>query len=198
MIAEVLHMQVNDYFSAKPELYDELRKGAEKGGLARQSYGVSVEDPRQLYWILHFENGFLPKDFVWPEDHGSFPEKLGAISTTEPVSYFMPFDVFPKETTAAPVTELAVLTLKPNIDIVRYNAATEKLKVGLRKTTGVHGADSSITETGSRRAYTFVGWDSVEAHISFAESEAGKELLQSLAEFLEKAEVVHVKFTDHV
>ncbi|PCH35840.1 hypothetical protein WOLCODRAFT_81646 [Wolfiporia cocos MD-104 SS10] len=191
IITEIMHVHVNDAFTAQPELYKELRNGARKGGLVHQHYGLGIEDPKQLYWILHFDQGFLPKDFTWPAEYGDFPQKIGAISTAEPVSYFMPLDEFPSSITAAPAT----LTLKSDVDLEKYKQTQNTVLASLRAAPGNHGACFSVTETDPSRAYVFVGWDAIGDQHKWMEKESA--LLRGLYEHLQGSEIVHVKFTAH-
>lgn len=59
-----------------------------------------------------FDQGFLPKDFTWPEKYGNFRQKISGITASDPVSYFVPLDAFPSKITSAPVTEI-VRAFKP-------------------------------------------------------------------------------------
>lgn len=52
IVTEIIHIKINDAFHEKPELHKELREGAAYGGLLHQSYGLGLEDPTQLHWIL--------------------------------------------------------------------------------------------------------------------------------------------------
>jgi hypothetical protein len=57
-----------------------------------------------------FDQGFEPKDFVWPtSEYGDFKEQVSRIST-EVSSTFLPFNESPKEIANAPVTEFVCLT----------------------------------------------------------------------------------------
>lgn len=59
-----------------------------------------------------FDQGFLPKDFTWPEKYGNFRQKISGITASDTVSYFVPLDAFPSKITSAPVTEI-VRAFKP-------------------------------------------------------------------------------------
>ncbi|OSX65718.1 hypothetical protein POSPLADRAFT_1132813 [Postia placenta MAD-698-R-SB12] len=195
IVTEIIHIKINDAFHEKPELHKELREGAAYGGLLHQSYGLGLEDPTQLHWILHFDQGFLPKDFTWPEKYGNFRQKISGITASDTVSYFVPLDAFPSKITSAPVTEIAIMTLKDDVSIEQYKSIADKMIASAKQAPGVHDACYGITEADPHRAYVFVGWDSIDAQHKWANGEP--DIIAALKQCLAGLEMIHVKFNDH-
>ncbi|KAH9829083.1 uncharacterized protein C8Q71DRAFT_447812 [Rhodofomes roseus] len=187
---ELLIVDLRDGVDLQSPAYNRLREAAAKAGLTRQYYGSPIEDTKKLYWVLPFDQGFEPKDLVWPEqEYGNFFKEVQNIATAEPISYFVPFDGFPEELAAAPVTEFAVCTLKG--DVEAYKKAQEAAIEELHKAPAVHEARYSVIEVGGKHvSVIFVGWDSMEAHQVWGTDNSGK--LQAIAPFLESATLVHV------
>ncbi|KAH9949052.1 hypothetical protein B0H21DRAFT_841415 [Amylocystis lapponica] len=197
IITELTQFTVDDMFSAEPGLYRKLRAGARAAGLRRQSYGVDINNPKMLYWLLHFEDGFRPKDLVWPvEEYGGFLANVAAISAAESVSAFMPLPEFPREVPEAPVTEVEVITLKPDAALDAFRGAIDAGLARVRASEGSHGGCWSMPGGDSRKAYIFVGWDSVECHGKFKQAEGAAETRPVLEASVEKVEVAYVKFTN--
>jgi hypothetical protein len=60
---------------------------------------------------LGFDQGFEPKDLIWPtSEYGDFTEKVAHISAEVPTTTFLKCQTFPMEITKAPVTELVCST----------------------------------------------------------------------------------------
>ncbi|KAH9932620.1 uncharacterized protein B0H18DRAFT_1115848 [Fomitopsis serialis] len=158
-----------------------LREGMAKGGLIeRQSYGFSVEHPQRLYWTLYFENGFERKDFKWPEaEYGNFVDDLKWITTADYTRYYFDFPSFPHAIIAAPVTEIAIGTLKADADLAAFKPVMEAA-----------GAKPVVV--------LLIGWDSIEAHKSVSAIPENQAKVVPLHAFAEKVDIVHVSFIDKV
>jgi hypothetical protein len=58
------------------------------------------------FTTVDFNQGFEPKDFSWPKSkYSDFTQEISRIST-KLTSAFLPFEVFDKGVTKAPVTEV--------------------------------------------------------------------------------------------
>ncbi|KAI0729173.1 hypothetical protein C8Q72DRAFT_830573 [Fomitopsis betulina] len=179
--------------------FKKLREGAAKGGLKRQSFGLSIEHPNKLYWIGVFENGLEPKDFKWPEEeYGNFTEQLKAISTSDFTRRIATCRDFPNKVVEAPVTETAIATLKAGADIQKLKESQEEVGAKLSSAPGVHASAYGIVkEAGSQDVLLlFVGWDSVEAHNAVRAEHQNDPLVALLRAAVEKMELVHVAFTN--
>ena len=136
---ELIIVDLKDGVGKDDATLKKLREGAAKGGLKRQSYGLTVEHPNKLYWALCelplprrrpptiiivptvFENGFELKDFKWPaEEYGNFAEQLKTVSTSDFTRYFVTVDDFPAKITAAPVVE-TVRALKAILILIQLH-----------------------------------------------------------------------------
>lgn len=51
-ILEIIQIKVNPRFTSEPDLFVQLRVGAQKGGVKEQLFGLSVERTDELTWIL--------------------------------------------------------------------------------------------------------------------------------------------------
>ncbi|EPS94236.1 hypothetical protein FOMPIDRAFT_93691 [Fomitopsis schrenkii] len=183
--------------------FKKLRDACALGGLTKQTYGVAVENPRKLYWVIHYET-ITPKDFLskWPSDFCDYAKEVGEIMTEEPVSYYLPRDscdkLFPKATTDARVTEIAIVEPK-NADDLEYYKEVQRDAVDAQaaESTAHEGWYSLIkTEKGVWTGVIFVGWDSAEAHNAAAAKNAA--LLQPFHGVAALVWLVHVSMTDHV
>jgi len=57
-------MSVNDAFTADPSLFDKMREGAKKAGIVNQSYGLGLDEPTQLYWIIRGSGSQISRVYV--------------------------------------------------------------------------------------------------------------------------------------
>ncbi|KAH9932606.1 uncharacterized protein B0H18DRAFT_1102348 [Fomitopsis serialis] len=156
--------------------------------------GSATRPPNADSSTSALDQGFEPTDLVWPKDeYGDFFEEILNIATAKPVSYFVPFGTFPEKITTAPVTEIAVITVKG--DVEEYERAYQAA-VGA-KPPAMHDACYSITKIGGKQvSVVFVGWDSVKAHQSWHKENAAK--LQVIGSYLETAALVHVPLKAHI
>ncbi|KZT64296.1 hypothetical protein DAEQUDRAFT_815076 [Daedalea quercina L-15889] len=193
---ELMVIELKDGVDGQSPEFKRFREAAAKAGIIHQSYGTPIENAKQLYWVLSFDQGFEPKDLVWPEkEYGDFFREVLNIATAEPVSYFIPFDAYPEKAVTAPVTEIAVITLKGDVDA--YTKLQDVAILELQKSPSVHEARYGITKIGEKQAaVAFVGWASVETHQSWAK--ANREKLQAAGAFVESATLVHVPLKLHV
>lgn len=51
-LLEIIRIKVNDRFSSSPELFVQLRAGVQEGGAQEQLFGLGVEKPDELTWLL--------------------------------------------------------------------------------------------------------------------------------------------------
>lgn len=51
-VLEIIRFEVNDRFTSEPNLFSQLRAGAQKGGVKEQVYGRCIEHPGELIWLL--------------------------------------------------------------------------------------------------------------------------------------------------
>jgi len=200
-IVELAVVDLKEGVDKENAILKKFREGAAKGGLKRQSYGFSVEHPQKLLWTLYFENGFERKDFKWPADeYGNFVDDLKSIAAPDSTHtrYYFPFPSFPHAVTTAPVTEVAIITLKAGADIAAFKAVQDAAFAKIKQAPGVHDATYSITtEAGANPVVLLlVGWDSVEAHESLVAIPENKAQLAGLYEFIEKADVLHVSYSN--
>jgi len=198
---EMIIIFVNDTFKADPSLFDSLRAGAQKAGIVNQSYGFQVEDPNQLYWILHFDQGFEPKDFVWPtSEYGDFAQEVSRIST-KVSSTFLRGEAFTKGITTAPVTEVASLTLSDDAKIQDFNASLRIVETNLvSKEPTMHNITWAVNSSNERQVHLFLGWDSTEAHFKYQKTPEYTQFRDAVGSYLNFAippSAVHVKFTDN-
>jgi len=195
---KIIRIPVNDAYTDAH--FDKLREGARKAGIVNQSYGREVEDPSQLYWIVHFDQGFEPKDVVWPKaEYGGFKEGLAYISRESTTSALCEFKTFPKEITKAPVTEIAIATLKDGVKYAEVNAIIESFTESVRdKVPGLHGVTGGNNSTNDREVYVILGWDTIENHLKFKDSPEFQRYLAEVGPYMAgPPKVVHVHFKDH-
>lgn len=117
-------MKVNDRFTSEPDLFVQLRASADKGGVkSEQLYGLGIEHPDELIWILCklllfrcyylelersavFERAEDRKVFAWPQGYGNFTEKIAEISVIKFSPQTMPIDIRTWKTIeSSPITE---------------------------------------------------------------------------------------------
>ncbi|KAH9932632.1 uncharacterized protein B0H18DRAFT_952319 [Fomitopsis serialis] len=208
-IVEVMVLDVNDGVSKDSPAFETLRQGAVKGGLVHQSYGFAVKNPKKLYWLppyvpsTHFDQGFQPKDFQWPAEYGEFSEAVKELATSEPESHFCPSKSSPgvrrprRSLRSLSLTGgQATVTLKPDVDIDTFAVYQETLTDALNKEPAFRGVARSLADPEKRTVWVFVGWDSAEAHASWAKANAG--LLETFIQSMESGGIAHVQFVEHV
>ncbi|KAK7455757.1 hypothetical protein VKT23_010789 [Stygiomarasmius scandens] len=201
MITEYLHFRTKPTFTSDPSLFAKLREGARAAGIVNQSYGLGVEDKEVLHWLIQFDQGFGPKEFVWDEaKYGDFINEVMKIAQQPPESAFMNFDEepFPKAVTDAPVTELATLGIKEDLSKEQVSKTMDEACARLRKATGAKGACWGVDGSKPRDVYLFVGWESVESHVAYTKTDDFKEVQKLLGGVVASAKMSHVAFSDHV
>ncbi|KZT22360.1 hypothetical protein NEOLEDRAFT_1150052 [Neolentinus lepideus HHB14362 ss-1] len=194
-ITEILRATVNDRFTSEPSLHAELRAGANQGGLPQQAWGLNVNKPNELFWLLFFPEGLDPKDFQLPAEYGDFPERLAAIGTSEPASHFLPFEL-PERAIKAPVTELAqaFITIKPSVKHEDVRSHIEGIVDIASAAPGCFGGRWAFSNDDNRLACCILGWESSEAHAKATEIEAYKRESQLPHQFMERGEAIYVEF----
>ncbi|KIM87485.1 hypothetical protein PILCRDRAFT_278443 [Piloderma croceum F 1598] len=197
-IVQAIRLAVNDAYKADPTLFDKLREGATKAGIIHQKYGFEVENPDQLFWLLHFNQGVEPKDTVWPAaEYGDFSEALSRITIDEQKVY-LPFEQFPREIVGAPVTDIGILTLKEGVKVEEFKKIIDPFRASLAgKVPGYHGSAWSVDSTNDRKIFLFAGWDSIEAQVKFNETPEFAKYKSEAFPLFDSAtppKVLHVKF----
>jgi len=197
---QVIRLVVNDAYKADPTLFDKLREGAAKTGVVHQRYGFEVENPDQLFWMLHFNQGVEPKDTVWlAAEYGDFSEALGRITLDEQKVY-LPFEDFPREIVVAPVTSIGIFILKEGVKIEEFAKIFNPFHANVvSKAPGYHGSIWSVDSANDRKIFLFAGWDSVEAHTKLnATPEVAKHRSEApaLLDNAQPPKTLYVKFND--
>ncbi|THU99257.1 hypothetical protein K435DRAFT_964514 [Dendrothele bispora CBS 962.96] len=203
MITEYLRFRTTPSFSSDPSLFAKLREGARAAGIVNQSYGIGVEDKEVLHWIIQFDQGFGPKDFVWDEaKYGDFTKEVMKIAQEPPQSAFMHFDddkePFAKEVTDAPVTELAAIELKEDLSEEEASKTLNDIRSIVRKAKNGKGACWGADNDKPKNVYLFVGWESVEDHVAFTKTDSFKEVQGMMKNIISGVKMGHVAFSDHV
>ncbi|KIM81567.1 hypothetical protein PILCRDRAFT_89050 [Piloderma croceum F 1598] len=193
---QLIRVSVNDAFTADPSLFDKLREGATKAGIVKQSFGFGVEEPTQLYWILHFDQGFEPTESVWPtNEYGNFTEGLMGIST-EVTKTLLTFESFSAETIKAPLTEITILTLKDGAKIEEFKSVIDPFQAGFASEVPTSWAVNSFND---REVFLFAGWDSVETHAEFNGTPEFLKYKTDMSKFMAAPpKMRHVKLADHL
>lgn len=120
MITEVFPIKVAPSFDASSDtVFARLREASTKGGAKRQSYGMSIEDPNEFWWLIRkytrsppvhllrpqyshdrpensyispsdFENGFKPDDLAWDyATYGDPKDLFGQLTSEAPANSFV-------------------------------------------------------------------------------------------------------------
>jgi len=195
---KIIRIPVNDAYTDAH--FDKLTAGAQKAGIVNQSYGREVEDPSQLYWVIHFDQGFEQKDVVWPKaEYGGFKEGLSYISRESTTNALCDFKTFPKEVTKAPVTGIVIVTLKDGVKYAEVDAIIKSFAESIcGKVPGLHGMTWANNSTNDREVYLVPGWDTIENHLKFKDSPEFQKYLTEVGPYVAcSTKSVHVHFKDH-
>ncbi|KAF5348026.1 hypothetical protein D9758_010034 [Tetrapyrgos nigripes] len=203
-------MPITEYltFRTTPQIFKDhdqfvkLRNGAREAGIVNQSYGVGIEDNEVVHWIIQFDQGFGPDKFVWNDvKYGDFGQEIMKIAREPPESAFMSFDgreAFAKEVTASPVTEIATLAIKEDVAKEDVSKILGDISVRLRKAKNSTGASwGEDPKNKPNKVHLFIGWQSIEDHITFTQTDEFKEIGGLMAKIVADASMVHVAFADH-
>jgi len=166
-----------------------------QNGLVKIRSGLQVEDDTVLCWVLDWESleyhqAFMASDVYKPFVAGlrQFSQSSSMVHVTfEPASEAS--QVF-----GAPVTEIAVVTMKPGVDGAKLEHGFPAMQGVIKdpQTKGAHGVVCGVTVESPDQYVIASGWDSVEAHITAIAPPSAQEVLKH-AFMLADFDVKHAK-----
>ncbi|KAI9053686.1 hypothetical protein LZ554_002639 [Drepanopeziza brunnea f. sp. 'monogermtubi'] len=175
---------------------------SQQDGYQRMHWGRTLEDPNQLMLFIDWDSRDAHLKFVATPGYTPFKNRLGTIMEGVHLHHvaFSPFP--PSILGRAPVIEFA--TFFGTSDV--FLSHVEKFMGAAGKPEGYHGSvyGPSVEDDVGKHAdggdkgkavVLLIGWDSVEAHTKFRETEGFQKNIGLLEDGAKGAEVVHVAFT---
>ncbi|KAL2356236.1 hypothetical protein BJ546DRAFT_595358 [Cryomyces antarcticus] len=193
---------INDQSSDAGKVWQStLETVTSQDGCQRAYYGCQLEDPTMLELLIDWDSKDSHQKFIDSDAYGPFGKHLGTIMSGGPELYHVKLTTPHTTAFSAPVLELATFYFESESSDVE--AAFEKFaKVAAKSAEGLVGAASgwSIEEVehsslkGKGKARVLVaGWQSVDAHMKYRETQEFKESVPLLREKAKGAEMHHVE-----
>ncbi|KAK5132848.1 hypothetical protein LTR08_008564 [Meristemomyces frigidus] len=174
-------------------------------GMQQIQFGTRVEDPTVMQLLINWEAKKFHDDFIAAEAYGPFMKTLGAIIGGAPI-LFCHADFKPEgslnKTLSAPVTEIAVFGFDggppddylDNVDKLRQILDEEKPDGYLGISGGVTYEEIEKDGVKGKAAVVAIGWQSVEVHMAFRESQSFKDNIHLLRSSAKSVDMKHVAF----
>jgi len=193
----------------KTALHAALQALADQAGCQKILYGRQVEHPDVLQLSIDWESVDSFKAFISTPGYGAFRENLGSIMGGPPRLVFAarteasPFS----NVATAPVSEMVELYFPadyPEADFDKNFASFKKVvgetAEGVVSIVGGWSVEEmpprEAGEEGKDKLFVGgIGWESIDAHMAFRETEGFKKAIPFLREGTKTIKMHHVKFT---
>jgi len=182
-------------------------------GVQRFYWGRQVESPDTVLLLVDWDSLESHQKFINSPEYGPFVGSLGTLLASPPSLHHAHFNPHPPAQavsgTHAPVTELVTFFLPADVsdaDKASFETARNNLVKLVEKREGGRGGiasgwvvekiDNPTTGAKSTAFTAAIGWESVEAHTKFRETEAFKEVIGPVRAKVTGAQMRHVKFNE--
>ncbi|KAK5126296.1 hypothetical protein LTR85_010532 [Meristemomyces frigidus] len=178
-------------------------------GMQQIQFGVRVEDPTVFHLMVNWETKKHHDDFAASDIYGPFFDRFKSLLDGNPIMFchadFKPNGSLSK-TFSAPVTEMAVFYFEggPPDD---YLEGVDKLSKLLdeQKPEGFLSSSAGITyeeveKDGikGKAAVVTIGWQSVDQHMAFRNTQLFKDNIHLLRSSSKKVEMNHIAFMQYL
>ncbi|KAF7422424.1 hypothetical protein PC9H_010580 [Pleurotus ostreatus] len=170
-LIEVLAVNVSDGFTKDPKVVYQLVNILKNvPGYITTYYGFQQEDKTKGYvlnvWETYEHHAALMQEPNYPEVVTAFSLMPAAPMPENTVMDHVAFAPYPVTALDAPVTEMAILTLKEGQDAKVLNEELAKLAKALDAAKGAHPPCSfGASRQRPEHNVLLVGWDNVQAHL---------------------------------
>ncbi|PNS21880.1 hypothetical protein CAC42_478 [Sphaceloma murrayae] len=172
-------------------------------GFIESWYGGAVEDDKELQMFLNWESVQSHLDFTTSPTYADLGKHLGAILAGAPtyVHYHFTSQSELKTVLSAPVTENVTLyfpavdeSFGAKIEVFRQAVEAEAVGAkGLAYGWGEEDVEHEKLEGKGKALKLLIGWESVDAHMKFRETEAFQKNVGLFREVPKAVEMKHVK-----
>ncbi|KAH9164287.1 hypothetical protein EDB89DRAFT_2017801 [Lactarius sanguifluus] len=166
IVVEVIQFVSTEQCLANPSLFQELRdivQGWQEKGLKGQYWGVTMEKPNDIYWVLFWQSRVHAAAFAADPLYPEFVQRRQSLATTPVRDLYASLSGNPQLCVEAPVTEVDIFKAQ--------EARIEKMHETLHNTVhflwllqpqGFAGSSPSVTCEDPLVGIYFGGWNSVE------------------------------------
>ncbi|WPH04201.1 Hypothetical protein R9X50_00708900 [Acrodontium crateriforme] len=172
----------------------------QQSGVQGIKFGMEHENADTLQVFIDWDNIDKHKDFMASETYQPFRQNFSSIMAGPPTIFHADMQGSPSKAYGAPVTEVATFWFDgaPPADYIDGATKFGKL-IEESKFAGYHGLAVGVTHEELERegvkgqaAVAIIGWDSVEKHMEFRNTDAFKENIHLLRSSMKKVEMHHV------
>ncbi|KAI9834993.1 MAG: hypothetical protein M1819_002716 [Sarea resinae] len=196
-------------------LADALKTVQAQPGYQRAYSGRSIESPDRFYLLVDWETITSHHNFMASPTYGPFVAALGPLVSGPPTVFHAAFKPSPPtpavSNTSSPVTEVVTFYLPASTtaaqkeswdkDWAAFSAEIAKadgVAAGMIGGWVVEEQERADVEGGKAIAFQgVIGWQSVEAHLKYKETDAFKKYIAPLREQWKSVDLYHVSFTQH-
>ncbi|KAH7138228.1 hypothetical protein B0J11DRAFT_513861 [Dendryphion nanum] len=167
-------------------------------------WGIQIEKPDVVQFVIDWSDIQDHKTFISSPTYGPFLDNLGLLLSGPPLifhAHLPPNNTFPSGPGSAPVTECLTLYFSPSYPSPTYSAAFAKFQAAIASYPDLRGiaggwvVEELEKEGEKKKAFAaFLGWDSVEKHQAFRESDLFRDVIAGFREGWESADMAHVGF----
>jgi len=174
-------------------------------GIQRQHYGRTIENPNLLIWMIDWDSVDSHHKFETTPDYAPFLQRLKPILDGVHLHHFLPTPSPASVLTDAPVIEFATFykvqpDFKSSLEKFTKALGTPEGLVGFAygetiEETSKHSDQVEGKEDSKGKAVVLLGgWESVQAHMNFRETETFKKYIGLIRGNHGGAEMFHVPF----
>ncbi|OCK79313.1 hypothetical protein K432DRAFT_355207 [Lepidopterella palustris CBS 459.81] len=193
---------------------DALNTIAKTPGYQKMFWGRQVEHPDVLQLCIDWDSIEAHQAFMASPAYGPFGQGLGKILGGPPNLYHInlpPSSPF-SGPAAAPVTELVSLYFPPDfateefdLNWIKFQGLIQNSAEGYHGSTGAWSVEEATykgmgkdgAEGPAKLFFASIGWDSVDAHMKYRETDAFKDAIPLLRQGCSAIEMYHVKFATY-
>ncbi|KAF8961733.1 hypothetical protein BDZ97DRAFT_1827730 [Flammula alnicola] len=162
IISEILKIQVDPAFNLNSPAFEKLRDAAIKGGVKEQYYGLCMDEPDKLLWVIHWPGDANPAEYTGTQGE-NFRESVKALDVnSNPSSWYLPFESadLVRPALTAPICELCYVHITPPTSLVADSL--HKTFTDCYLAPGFVGGYWSTALNDDKMNYYYLGWETRE------------------------------------
>ncbi|KIM35066.1 hypothetical protein M413DRAFT_32774 [Hebeloma cylindrosporum] len=168
ILSEIIKFKIAPGFELDSPNFAQLRESAVANGVKEQYYGICMDTPNTLFWVIQ-----------WLADRGPLEslEFRNAVKVLDvegtPESYYLPFgdDSLPRPALTVPLCELCFLHLRDSADREGLAYSLNKTFTDCYYADGFIGGHWSTASNDENMNYYYLGWQSRDLHTAFSKTE---------------------------
>ncbi|KZS95481.1 hypothetical protein SISNIDRAFT_483715 [Sistotremastrum niveocremeum HHB9708] len=167
------------------DVVDLVHERREQWGIRKQYYGVSYADAGKLYWAIEYEGPIPGLDT-------SVVNALKTHAIGEYTTLTLNLRASASPSLNAPITEFAILPVKPDANHAAFASGADDLVVAGLKYPRCHSVTWGWTEEDSNEAVLVAGWNSMAAFLEFTATPEFRTYAGPLISMMNERSVGHV------